>query len=982
MRILTAPDFRTLQEILRRELDAVDPSRRPRVLTPGEGARAELRLRLAEARGGLFGIDVESLPAFIERTTAARIAREGGVPLSEAALDRLVGRQVVRHASSSAGRDAIGRLGDVPGVAAAVAATFRDLMQGGFAPDDLAPDDLGPGPLGSALHSLYAEFLTTLERERWWDRRGREALATRHLPNPAPPTLLFGFHDLTALQRRLVRAMAEAGDVVLLVPGPAGNGESEPGEAAAAPILQWATALGAKLEVEPRAFAGTARLVDGFLRAPEIPDPGPDALRLIGYATEADEVRGIAREIRRLVREGRGRHGDVLVTVPPSGPSPQRFRRIFARAGIPLRDRVGIAHVHTGEGRCAALMARAATAPPDDRDREALAFLPGHDPDRDEAQAVAVERLLAARSASACADAFTEWWTIRFEAEPGEGIRHALTAIRTVHGHHPLPPREFAAALAEALAGGRERDGALLDDSVWLVSAAAARFHSRPIVFHAGRLEGSSRRPPPADPLLPDRVRRRLNERFEHAGKFLPVGEDRAEEPWLLTRFLLETASRTTILSWAQRERIGTEIRGPSALLLDLASRRAGRPLEAYGDGFTDGVEMDDGAAGRIEPVGALDHDLARFTSVSPPDEDDLVSLLEEPRARHLAPALRADQARWRGGEPGAHDGVLTDERAIGRIEALLRGRAWSATALESLANCPFSYLLRLLKLTEDRREEDDFDPMQRGKIFHSLMERIHTELLRRELVPLTPEVLPDALEILDRHVSVEAESLRREPMRRRLPRGATLASLRDDVAILLAREAHRPEAERTVPVRVEMAFGPDDDPAHPPPSLELPSGAIALRGKIDRVDRRADGLLEVVDLKTGRARARSHELRSPGNGKSEIRLQLPLYFEAARQVLGHEPARAYYSYATTDRDFSEVEFTSEDHRAFLPEVLELLEHLLERARAGWFPCTPGTGCCYRDLNGACGPNVAARFRRKRSASAVADHLRLVRGDE
>jgi hypothetical protein len=60
--------------------------------------------------------------------------------------------------------------------------------------------------------------------------------------------------------------------------------------------------------------------------------------------------------------------------------------------------------------------------------------------------------------------------------------------------------------------------------------------------------------------------------------------------------------------------------------------------------------------------------------------------------------------------------------------------------------------------------------------------------------------------------------------------------------------------------------------------------------------------------------------------------------------------------------------------------VIALVGHLLERARSGWFPCTPGRACCRREFAAACGPGVVARFQRKRHDPALEAHLAIVRG--
>lgn len=135
-----------------------------------------------------------------------------------------------------------------------------------------------------------------------------------------------------------------------------------------------------------------------------------------------------------------------------------------------------------------------------------------------------------------------------------------------------------------------------------------------------------------------------------------------------------------------------------------------------------------------------------------------------------------------------------------------------------------------------------------------------------------------------------------------------------------------------------------------------------------------------VVDFKTGAPRGKDHALRGTLDGKTKVFLQAPLYLEAMAHREGRTPARAILAHATVDHGFQEIEFTAADLERVRAEVGRLLAHLDERARAGWFPCTPGKRCCRRDLTLACGPAVVARFRRKRDAR-LAEHLALVGGE-
>lgn len=1018
MRAVTAPDFESLRTILAREVASHRvPGALPAltIVAPSERASRTLRLDLAERLGGTLAIRVVSWPRWLDERTLPHIHANRGVLLSEAGFDQLVARVLDEQAAGvDVRRDPLLRIAGTPGLARSVAATFRDFLEAGFTPEDFDRADAQRDPLRPPLFRLFRSFRDALVHERLWDRRRREALAaelvgaelvggeadgTEAEDAPPPPAtdaaeriFLFGFHDLTPLQRRFLDAMNRRGtSLTLLVPGPSGSDGSEPGESAAAPLLEWLAERGTDLEVTDRTDRPNVTITDGLFAVAALQDPG-DALELGTYPNEAAEVRGIAGRILEEVSRGR-RPDDFLITVAPGGPSPEVFRRIFARAGLPLEDRIGVAGHRTAAGRRALMLARALTSPDED-EQAGLAFLPEVESEEAGTEAGAGDRaaagasapwqscidpFVASRTASEAASRFRELYTARFEEAPRPEIEEALSAIETVHGARPLSAREFTGAFAGALSAGRSR-GTADGPAVLLVSVSAARFERRPVVFHANRVEGSMRPSAHADPLLSDRARRHLNDRHEHAGRRLAVREDQHEEHLLLARFAFETATERTVLSWSERARTGSEIRNPAGLLLELANRRAGRPLEAGTAAFADVAPYPDPERARRRPVDPTDLDLALLGSGVPPSESDLTRVLEEPRARHLTEALRAAERRWTDPRLTSHDGVLSDERAIRRVERMLKNRSWSPTALESLANCPFAYLLRLLKLDDERAIEDDFDPMERGRIFHEWIERIYSRLVHEKELPLNAARLPRALSWLEEHLQGQQRALIGQPVRRRLQRQATLRSLRDDVAILLARESELPEDERPTPVRIEMGFGRDGED-EPGATLRVAGGErIGLRGKIDRVDRRADGRMEVIDYKTGMPRAKSGALRFSVNGKEEVRLQLPIYLEAARSALGVEPARAYYSFATTDHDFQQIEFTAGDLEGTRPELETLLAHLLDRARHGWFPCTPGQACCRPSVSAACGPGVVSRFHRKAADADLSHHLDVVRG--
>src|SRR5262249_47198790 len=154
-------------------------------------------------------------------------------------------------------------------------------------------------------------------------------------------------------------------------------------------------------------------------------------------------------------------------------------------------------------------------------------------------------------------------------------------------------------------------------------------------------------------------------------------------------RFAFGAATEVAVCSFAERDRVGGEIRNPSGLLLDVVSSRAGEALEPRSATFRRAAPPRSRERARRRPADAADLDLSLVGGVAVPVEDDLARLLAEPRARHLPRALRAAESRWSDPRPGPWDGILTDPRAIAAVRASVEGRRWSASKLGALVNCP-----------------------------------------------------------------------------------------------------------------------------------------------------------------------------------------------------------------------------------------------------------------------------------------------------
>lgn len=976
MRVLTAPDFSSLRDLTAEFLATNRPEGRPfdlDLVAPSELAVRELRQDLASRPPGWLGLRLHSWPRWVAALTPLDPAEERA--LSDAAFERLVARVVEDLGRRTAGRAGpLARARETPGISRALAGPLRELEQGGFEPEDLAGWRDAPETLKRELYWTFSAVARARAEGHLVDRCERERRAAHSIVATEAPLLLFGFHDFTPRQRLIVRAAAAARPVVLLVPGVAPLAEREPGEAAVAPLLDFARELGAGMESFSRTAAAAATLSDGLFELPRLAG-APDAMTTERFATEATEVRAVARRIRAAVRSGSA-FSDFVLTTAPEGPAPALVRRVFANAGIPLEDRAGVPLEQTESGRRALRLVRATIPGAAPRDREAFDFT-ASPPDAD-AFGLAREHFRAQRGPEALVASFAALFAAAYGEPLAEEVARVLAQCELT-----LPPNATPAAfgldLAALLAATTHRspgDGA----AVLLVARDAARFVRRPHAVHLGMVAGALTRARPEDPLLPDRLRHELNDVHGHTGRELSIMETRREERTLLARLTLESASERVWFTWSACARVGSEARNPSSLLDDVATAPEppiASPAEDTRVAPAARVHAARVPAATLDPVDPLDLHLALFAEAE---------VIGEPEARLTLAHAPADLLNaWRAAELrrapalGPHDGVLRDERARRLITDRLHKRVWSPSSLSRMATCPFSFLLYLLKLDEKPADPLDFTPLERGKIFHALLDDLTRELQRTERLPLTPTYLPEALTELDRLVAlVDETEVAARPPTERSGRLATLQALRNDVALLLAREAWRPAGERAVPIASEIAFAPDDPEGAP--TFPLPNGdAMPFRGRVDRLDETERQELVVVDFKTGRPRAKSHALRATHDGKVEVYLQAPLYLEAMAQRRGRPPSRAVLAHATLDAGYREVVFTAADLAAVRDELGELLAHLDATAKDGWFPCTPGRRCCQRDHELACGPAVVERTLAK-DDERLRRHLAKVEG--
>jgi ATP-dependent helicase/nuclease subunit B len=344
-------------------------------------------------------------------------------------------------------------------------------------------------------------------------------------------------------------------------------------------------------------------------------------------------------------------------------------------------------------------------------------------------------------------------------------------------------------------------------------------------------------------------------------------------------------------------------------------------------------------------------------------------------------------RARYPWFEDGraATDARASDELTIwdGRLQGAApeldprrTGRPISASNIQGLARCPFSYFVRNVLRVDplDDLERDVtrwLEPRDEGSLLH--------EVFREFLEGITQRgEKPDADRHLDAILAIAGERI--ESWRERVPPSSAVAFEAQRETILTAcRTFLASEAEHcrdATPRWFEVGFGMrgaaersgvgSDEPVE----IGLPAGQrILLRGSIDRVDEAGDGSFHVWDYKTGSA-AGIQEGRGIFGGRQAQPALYALAVESLLQRRGRAGSVSRSGYFFPGRK-------GEGQRMTIPldaeETGTTLARLFDLTAAGLFPhATTKDGCKFCDFESICGgaADASAASKRKLAASS------------
>jgi RecB family exonuclease len=562
-----------------------------------------------------------------------------------------------------------------------------------------------------------------------------------------------------------------------------------------------------------------------------------------------------------------------------------------------------------------------------------------------------------------------------------ERVLTVLAALRPLDVIGPVALGEVRDVLAGELTTLAERPPVDRYGRVFVGTIEQARGRSFEIVFLPGLAERIFPQKPREDPILLDALRRKL-------GAGLATQDERGHRERLLLRLAVGAARRRLHLSYSRIEQTEARPRVPSFYALEVARALTGTVPEPQR------MEREAAAAAGArlawpapdDPSRAIDeveHDLATLRALLAGGE-------ARGRARYLlelndalARSLRTRWARWRGRFTPADGLVRVADGTRATLDgARLAARAYSASALQKFAACPYQFFLSAICRLEPRPEVAsvvELDPATRGHLFHRVQADVMRALAEDGRLPLTSASVEAVRKALDATLDRVAEQYREElaPAIQRVWQDE-VESMRADLRMWLEQTAAT-HAEWE-PIAFELAFGLKRDPANDPRSVEsevILAEGWRLRGIVDLIERRRNAAagaapdLRVTDYKTGR----DYTKRNLVVGGGEM-LQPVLYGLAVEQLLGARVVESRLYYCTRAGGFGErVVPLSGEARGRGPEVLGVIDGAIA---AGFLPPAPRARACgICDFRDVCGPHEEIRVKLKEQARM--DALRALR---
>jgi hypothetical protein len=532
---------------------------------------------------------------------------------------------------------------------------------------------------------------------------------------------------------------------------------------------------------------------------------------------------------------------------------------------------------------------------------------------------------------------------LRLDQQGWESLTGAATELNDAllrMGVSRISARQWMRELSELVAGSTVRVDARALDGVHLTIAGAG-MSSAPHVFAVGWREGLFPRRTREDPLLPDRVKKTLN---EHGAMFALSADHPAQES-------------------ARRERIRRGAQESLTLSCPSTAEDGDRLLPSF--------YMEDLGAPELIERSVGDPTWPLALAASRGERLTRATLVARHRRADIAgeelDAVREVLSGMTDGERRAYDGLLHATEVIALPPEILAECAplaakMSASQAQKVAHCLYEHFgKRRLKL--ESLESPPLDRRLLGTIAHGVLSEtgrggFDSAMLDRVLARWWNDKVPP--------------ELRDEPQSE-----FELEILLADLTTLLDHERAHFAASGSRAAYFELSFGTNDagrDPSSLAEGLEveLPAGApierSTLRGAIDRVDvieRDGKRFGIAIDYKSGKGESHRDDMEDMAD------FQLPIYCELLPRF-GVEPVGAVYlgissgdRYGVVRSDFADAfipagskgvrSLPPEEFAAFMRARQDALRGQIARLARGELAVRPrNDDCGFCDLRAVC----------------------------
>jgi ATP-dependent helicase/nuclease subunit B len=545
------------------------------------------------------------------------------------------------------------------------------------------------------------------------------------------------------------------------------------------------------------------------------------------------------------------------------------------------------------------------------------------------------------------------------------GILDELSAMDAIG---PVPLEEARDVLADRLRSRDEYPPQNRYGRVFIGSPHQGRGRTFKVVFVPALAERLFPQKPREDPMLLDEeMRKPLDAGLVQQG-------DRAKTERLLLHLPAGAATERLWLSYPRLDVSGARPRVPSFYVLDVMRAVTGRipnhevlQREAAAAG---GARLDWPApANPSAAIDEVEHDLATLRELMGAPNPAVVRghahyllRLDDSLRRSLTRRWAHARSRWL-----PQDGLVRKADTTRPMLDMQRlgARAYSVSALQKFATCPYQFALSAIyRLEPSKRPEplQRLDPLTKGSIFHEVQELFFRALSRDGGLPVDEAGVPGALRILDR-VLRDVSAKRKEELAPAIDRVWTdeMEALGRDLRMWVRK---LPEAQDWTPRHFELSFGLDTE-GRDPSSVRDPvtiDGRFRLRGSVDLVEEdHRSGTVRITDHKTGRNRTTPRTIIGGG-----AMLQPVIYGLVVERMLEKPVIGGRLFYCTAAGGFTEhpVPLTEANRRAGL-EALEIVDRAIE---LGFLPAAPAErACTWCDFRPVCGPDEPAHVKRKPS---------------